>query len=555
MVRPEQLLHAQRQPAAPRPAATILLVRDALYEGSPTIEVLMTRRSAQASFAPGAFVFPGGAIDSSDARIARSARRRATQDDAQAVQAVAAIRETFEELGVLLAWRHDGVLVDDHDIAKLERATAIEDHCSQHGLTLAADCVYPFAHWITDRDLPRRFDVQFFVARMPVDQTAVADGAEQFEPLWVRPDEALARHAAGDFAMIFPTVRTLERLRSFDSVDALLAACRAEKSLWSSCPRGGMKAGSVMRCMEGDTPYGELRLVCPDGQVLHCLDWRSTETIPLLRNVMRLTATNGGLMTGPGTNSYIVGTATTGFIVVDPGPGDQAHLQRIFSATGGDIRMIVCTHSRLDHAPGARPLQSMCPHKPPILGVPSGPAAKASNHFVPDRGLLDGEVLTLVHDGETHRLLVVSTPGHASNHVCLVLLEDGLLFSGDHILNGSTTIIDPPDGNMTAYLASLDRLDAICTEREIEFILPAHGYVLDRARDQIARLKAHRFAREAKIADAVKALPSGSIDDWLRLAYTDVPERLWPAAFRSLLAHLERLDEHRHLTARACLRS
>ncbi|NUY04909.1 MBL fold metallo-hydrolase [Paraburkholderia youngii] len=555
MVRPEQLLHAQRQPVAPRPAATMLLVRDALYEGSPTIEVLMTRRSAQASFAPGAFVFPGGAIDSSDARIAGSARRRATQDDTQAVQAVAAIRETFEELGVLLAWRHDGVLVDDHDIAKLERATAIEDHCSQHGLTLAADCVYPFAHWITDRDLPRRFDVQFFVARMPVDQTAVADGAEQFEPLWVRPDEALARNAAGDFAMIFPTVRTLERLRSFDSVDALLAACRAEKSLWSSCPRGGMKAGSVMRCMEGDTPYGELRLVCPDGQVLHCLDWRSTDAIPLLRNVMRLTATNGGLMTGPGTNSYIVGTAATGFIVVDPGPGDLAHLQRIFSATGGDIRMIVCTHSHVDHAPGARPLQSMCPHKPPILGVPSGPAAKASNHFAPDRELLDGEVLTLAHDGETHRLLVVSTPGHASNHVCLVLLEDGLLFSGDHILNGSTTIIDPPDGNMTAYLASLDRLDAICTEREIEFILPAHGYVLDRARDQIARLKAHRFAREAKIADAVKALPSGSIDDWLRLAYTDVPERLWSAASRSLLAHLERLDEHRHLISHACLRS
>ncbi|MEX3812982.1 MBL fold metallo-hydrolase [Paraburkholderia sp. BR13439] len=555
MVRPEQLLHAQRQPVAPRPAATMLLVRDALYEGSPTIEVLMTRRSAQASFAPGAFVFPGGAIDCSDTRIAGSARRRATQDDTQAVQAVAAIRETFEELGVLLAWRHDGVLVDDHDIAKLERATAIEDHCSQHGLTLAADCVYPFAHWITDRDLPRRFDVQFFVARMPVDQTAVADGAEQFEPLWVRPDEALARHAAGDFAMIFPTVRTLERLRSFDSVDALLAACRAEKSLWSSCPRGGMKAGSVMRCMEGDTPYGELRLVCPDGQVLHCLDWRSTEAIPLLRNVMRLTATNGGLMTGSGTNSYIVGTATTGFIVVDPGPGDLAHLQRIFSATGGDIRMIVCTHSHVDHAPGARPLQSMCPHEPPILGVPSGPAAKASNHFVPNRELLDGEVLTLEHDGETHRLLVVSTPGHASNHVCLVLLEDGLLFSGDHILNGSTTIIDPPDGNMTAYLASLDRLDAICTEREIEFILPAHGYVLDRARDQITRLKAHRIAREAKIADAVKALPSGSIDDWLRLAYTDVPERLWPAASRSLLAHLERLDEHRHLISHACLHS
>ncbi|MEX3947911.1 MBL fold metallo-hydrolase [Paraburkholderia sp. EG287B] len=543
MVRPEQLLHPQRQPVSPRPAATMLLLRDAQYEGAPAIEVLMTRRSAQASFAPGAFVFPGGAIDPSDARIAACASRRGTQDEVQAVQAVAAIRETFEELGVLLARRSDGAFVDDSDMAMLDRSTAIEEHCAQRSLTLAADCIYPLAHWITDRDLPRRFDVQFFVARMPAGQTAVADGAEQFEPVWVNPSDALARHAAGDFAMIFPTVRTLERLCSFESVEALLAACAGEKPLWSSCPRGGLKAGNVVRCMEGDAPYGELRLVCPDGQVLHALDWRSTDAVSLLRNVMRLTVANGGMMTGPGTNTYIVGSAATGFIVIDPGPDDRAHLQRILVATGGDIRMIVCTHSHADHAPGARPLQAVCANKPAVLGLPSGSFARASSHFVPDRELRDGEWLALAGDGETHRLLVVPTPGHASNHVCLVLVEDGLLFSGDHILNGSTTIIDPPDGNMTAYLASLDRLDAICVEHEIDFILPAHGYVLDRAREQIARLKAHRMAREAKIAQAVKILPNGSIDDWLRHAYDDVPARLWPAAARSLLAHLERLDE------------
>jgi glyoxylase-like metal-dependent hydrolase (beta-lactamase superfamily II)/8-oxo-dGTP pyrophosphatase MutT (NUDIX family) len=527
----------------------MLLLRDAQYEGAPTIEVLMTRRSAQASFAPGAFVFPGGAIDPADARIAANVPRRSAQDDAHVVHAVAAIRETFEELGVLLARRHDGAFVDDNDIATLDRSAAIDEQCAQHGLTLAADCVYPLAHWITDRDLPRRFDVQFYVARMPAAQTAVADGAEQFEPVWVRPAEALTRHAAGDFAMIFPTVRTLERLRSFDSVDAVLAACSGEAPLWSSCPRGGLKAGHIVRCMEGDAPFGELRLVCPDGQVLHALDWRSTQPVPLLRNVMRLTAANGGMMTGPGTNSYIVGTPSTGFIVIDPGPDDRAHVERIFAATGGDIRMIVCTHSHADHAPGARPLQAMCAQKPAILGLPSGPAARPGHHFTPDRALRDGELLTLGGNGETHRLLVVATPGHASNHVCLVLVEDALLFSGDHILNGNTTIVDPPDGNMTAYLASLDRLDAICAEREIEFILPAHGYVLDNARGQIARLKAHRLAREARIAAAIRALPNGSIDEWLREAYKDVPERLWPAAARSLIAHLERLDELRHATS------
>jgi recombination protein RecT len=523
----------------------MLLLRDAQYEGSPAIEVLMTRRSAQASFAPGAFVFPGGAIDHTDSKIARDVARRDSQDVTQAVQAVAAIRETFEELGVLLARRQDGAFVDEIDVAALDRNSALQEHCERQRFTLAVDCVYPFAHWITDRDLPRRFDVQFFVARMPADQSAVADGAEQFEPVWVRPADALARHAAGDFAMIFPTVRTLERLSSFDSVDALLTACAGERPLWSSCPRGGLKAGSVMRCMEGDAPYGELRLVCPDGQVLHALDWQSTETVPLLRNVIRLTAANGGMMTGPGTNSYIVGTPATGFIVIDPGPDDRDHLQRLFAATGGDIRMIVCTHSHIDHAPGARPLQAMCAEKPPVLGFPSGLSARASSHFIPDRELCDGELLVLSGDGVTHRLLVVPTPGHASNHVCFVLVEDRLLFSGDHILNGSTTIIDPPDGNMTAYLSSLDRLDAICAEREIGFILPAHGYVLDCPREQIARLKTHRLAREAKISESMRSLPNGSIDDWLRHAYDDVPERLWPAARRSLLAHLERLDEQR----------
>jgi glyoxylase-like metal-dependent hydrolase (beta-lactamase superfamily II) len=127
--------------------------------------------------------------------------------------------------------------------------------------------------------------------------------------------------------------------------------------------------------------------------------------------------------------------------------------------------------------------------------------------------------------------------------VCLVLQEDGLLFSGDHILNGSTTVVDPPDGNMTASLDSLDRLDAVCAEGGIRFILPAHGYVLGEARTAIARLKAHRLKREARIAAAMQRLPQGSLEDWLPLAYDDVPQRLWPVAARSLAAHIERIRQ------------
>ena len=142
----------------------------------------------------------------------------------------------------------------------------------------------------------------------------------------------------------------------------------------------------------------------------------------------------------------------------------------------------------------------------------------------------------------THTLLVLHTPGHAANHVCLVLLEDGLLFSGDHILNGSTTVVDPPDGDMNDYLASLDLLSAACEEHQIEFILPAHGYVLDQASQAIARLRAHRLQREAKILRVMQANPNGTMDDWVAQAYDDVDARIWPVAKRSLLAHVQRIE-------------
>ena len=293
-------------------------------------------------------------------------------------------------------------------------------------------------------------------------------------------------------------------------------------------------------------PFGELALVCPDGQIAHPLDWQSERAVPLLKNVQRLTAPNPGVMTGPGTNSYLVGEPGAGFVAIDPGPADPSHLDKLWRAAGGDIRYIVCTHSHPDHSPGAAPLQALCVQHghaaPPILGLPSAPTARAASAFTPDRSLADGERITL-HSatGATHTLQVLHTPGHAANHLCLVLEEDGLLFSGDHILNGSTTVIDPPDGNMADYLDSLDALAALCATHGVEFILPAHGYVLGFARQAIAQLKAHRLAREAKVIAAMQALPDGSVEDWVAHAYADVPQRIWPVAQRSLIAHVERI--------------
>ena len=557
MPRIHQQLHTHREPVATRPAATVLLLRDTPDNGG--LEVLMTRRSGTASFAPGAYVFPGGGIDALDAspETHAAADRRPAQGDLHLTQAIAAIRESFEELGVLLARHTDGprkgLVADAHDIAAIDRHQPFAAQCTARGLRLAADSVYLLAHWTGDRDLPRRFEVPFLVARMPEGQEPVADETEQFEPVWVRPADALARHEAGQFFMIYPTIRTLQRLAKFDATQAVLDAVAHEQPLWVSCPRAGLLGGTEARYMEDEMPFGELALVCPDGQIVHPLDWQTERAVPLLRHVPRLTAPNPGVMTGPGTNSYLVGDPATGFIAIDPGPADAEHLDKLWRAAGGDICMIVCTHSHPDHSPGAAPLQALCVQAgraaPPILGLPSAPTARAASAFTPDRALQNNELLALsgqAPDGKiTHTLQVIHTPGHAANHVCLLLREDGLLFSGDHILNGSTTVIDPPDGNMADYLDSLDRLDALCAEHSVEFILPAHGHVLggpiNDARSAIAKLKAHRLAREAKVLAAMQALPDGSMEDWVQHAYDDVPPRMWPVAQRSLLAHVERI--------------
>lgn len=546
MNRPSQLLRAQRPPVAPRPAATVLLLRDKSDGG---IEVLMTRRSPKASFLPGAYVFPGGGVDELDARSHAAAARRATQSDAHLTQAIAAIRESFEELGVLLARHADGRMADEGDIAALDRAAPFAAQCAARGLTLAADELHALAHWTGDRTLPKRFATQFMVARMPAGQTPVADESEQFEPQWITPADALQRHAQGAFLIIFPTIKTLEKLARFDSTDALFAALAHEEVLWDCCPRTGLIGGQERRHMEDESAYGELEMVSPDGQIFHPLDWQSEQPVALRRNVLRLTAPNAGVMTGPGTNSYLVGEPATGYIAIDPGPRDAEHVQRLFDAAGGDIRHIVCTHSHADHSPGAALLQALLVQagraRAEIRGLPSAPTARAASRFTPDRPLVDGERLVVSGTGAqgavSHSLQAVFTPGHAANHVCFLLEEDALLFSGDHILNGSTTVIDPPDGNMADYLESLAKLDALCLQHGVDFILPAHGYVLGNARRVIARLHSHRLAREAKVLRAMQAAPDGTPQDWVRLAYDDAPPALWPVAERSLLAHVERI--------------
>lgn len=544
MKRPQYLLHEQKTPAPTRRAATVLLLRDS-PEG---LEVLMTRRSEHASFAPGAYVFPGGVVDPGDSSA--QGQFRAGQDAQARSDAMAAIRESFEELGILLCKRADGRWANQEDIARLDRQAPFFEQCARLGLTPAADAVHWLAHFITDRDMPKRFDVPFLVAAMPPGQSPVADEAEQFEPVWVRPQAALDAHAQGRFFMIFPTIRTLQRMALHRDIASVMAALADERPLFISCPRGGLVKGRDERFMEDDLPFGELAMVSPDGRMFHALDWQHERPVPLMRHLQRLTAPNAGMMTGPGTNTYILGEPATGYAVIDAGPHDAAHLDRIEACTGGDIRWLVCTHSHADHSPGAIALQARLRARGvdvPLYGRPSGPHADPSAQFQPSHPVHDDQVLRLQGevDGQPvqHSLRCLFTPGHAANHVCLLWEEDAWLFSGDHILNGSTTVINPPDGHMDDYLKSLDRLHALCEAEAVEFILPAHGHVMHRAPAVIAHLKAHRLKREAKVLAAMRQAPQGNEDDWVAIAYDDTPQALWPVAKRSMAAHVQRIRE------------
>jgi len=531
MPREQKRLHEWREPVATRPAATILLLRD----GPDGLEVLMTRRSVTASFAPGVFVFPGGALDAADAseRARRLSRVRPDQPDDVRPHSVAAIREAFEELGILLAYRPDGSMADATDVARVDRSRDADffEQLEAGGYTMALDRVWWLCHWITDRDLPKRFDVRFFVAPVPPGQEPVADEGEQFEPVWISPKQALERHERGDFDMIFPTVRTLRRLAQMPDVDAVLGSCSSDRPLWVSSPRGGHLKGEIARFSEHEPAFGELELVSPDGRIGHALDWQHEKAVPLLKNVQRLTAPNPGRMTGPGTNTYIIGEPGA-YAVIDPGPDDPVHIERIAALVGRDLKYILCTHAHPDHSPGAAPLKAIT--GAPILGAPSGPNFRSEWQFTPDRTLSDGERIAV---GDT-TMKAIHTPGHASNHLCFLLEEDGLLLSGDHINNGSTVVIDPPDGDMKAYLEALERL---LTE-DFDYILPAHGWVLGFAHESIRQLIAHRLKREAKVLSAVRALKRGTMQQLLPRVYDDVDPIMYPVAQRSLLAHLLKLE-------------
>jgi glyoxylase-like metal-dependent hydrolase (beta-lactamase superfamily II) len=259
---------------------------------------------------------------------------------------------------------------------------------------------------------------------------------------------------------------------------------------------------------------------------------------PVAPGVRRLLAANPSAFTETGTQTYIVGEGEVA--VIDPGPDLGAHVGAILAATAGErIGAILCTHTHRDHSPASRALAAAT--GAPIIGCAplaiedEGPRADAAFDFdyVPDRILEDGERI----EGGGWALAAVATPGHTSNHLCFALDGRGILFTGDHVMGWSTTVVSPPDGDMALYMDSLDKL----LERDDRLYFPAHGRSVEKTHAHVHALIDHRRMRERQILAQLEA-GEGRIPAMVAILYREIDPRLHPAAGRSVLAHLIDLE-------------
>jgi len=538
---------SQAAPSSPtdtRNAASLLLLRDA--DDGRQVEVLMLRRADRdGDLRSGAAVFPGGVLDPRD----RDAHGHCLgPDDAQASARlglaqggldylVAAVRETFEEVGLLLADRTPAGAELLGWRARLQTGEiSMAEFCRAHALRLDLRALAYHSHWLTPPGMPKRFDTRFFAALAPAGQLAVADYGEAQELMWLTPQAAL-RPERG-LKLLPVTRRTLQDLARFGNAADALAEAAERRDIRLTMPRLGRSAKGPRVVLPDELPYAEIARLDPLGRGDVACDILPGAAVRLSDRVWRVTAPNAGPMTGPGTNSYLVG-AGAGWTVIDPGPESDEHLQALLAAAaiaGGPITQILVTHTHRDHSPGAVALAQAT--GAPVLGRTAEHAEWQDPLFAPQRELQDGERLALHGPLGEATLRVLHTPGHASNHLCFLLEEEATLFTGDHVMQGSTVVINPPDGDMAAYLAALRMLLDI----ELDWLAPGHGFLVAQPHDVLRALIAHRLRREARVLAALQADGPADLAALLPRVYADVPAALYPLARRSLLAHLLKLQ-------------
>ena len=246
--------------------------------------------------------------------------------------------------------------------------------------------------------------------------------------------------------------------------------------------------------------------------------------------VKKITAPNPGVFTGGGTNTYLVGRED--LTLIDPGPNIKEHIDEIIRVGENKIKRILVTHTHTDHSPAALPISK-------VLDVPmygrliDGESSWEDETFIPDVILNDADIIKT----DEYTLEVIHTPGHASNHLCFLIKELNCLITGDHIMDGSTVVIGPPDGNMADYLESLNKL----FKYKIDCLAPGHGNFMYEPKKVIESIIRHRLSREAKVLRRLEDVGDIDLESLTAIVYDDVPEQLHPIAKFSLEAHLLKL--------------
>ena len=470
----------------PRPAATLVILRDS--DRGP--QVLLTVRPKSMRFMGGAIVFPGGSVASADcdprwedaSSLSRTDARSALDIDDPAAALgsfVAALREAYEEVGFPPG---------RGPIEKLERHLTDEpdkwlERCLELGVVLATDELVPAGRWVTPLGSPLRFDARFFVVRAPSGWEPAPDPTEVDGAHWATPEEALAELAAENAIMAPPTIEMLQRIDGHRDVSAIL---------------------SSLRNVEWQT----------EGEVLRAR---------LSPHVAVVLAPNPGFMTGPGTNTYVVGSGRT--VVIDPAVANIAYLDSVMGIVG-EVAAIAITHRHPDHIGGVAALVERT--GAPVYAFGDDPVDGIRVH-----ALAEGDEISA--GGASLRAL--HTPGHASDHVSFELIGTKSLFAGDNILGEGTAVIAPPDGNMRDYLFSLYRLRGL----ELERIYPGHFKALDGGTAVIDEYLAHRAERRRSVIEVLEV--PRTVDEIVESVYADTPKQLHDLARLQVVAMLELLEE------------